>query len=230
MEAWKIWCQTEDELDKVLAKMESEGIKWRSGQKPTELVHGSELSDVAYCAPIGLTVHKSNELHFSTETNVTDFMNAPYLQQYKTRTVSDYMAMSKPFTKADLQTGHVVTLRDGTEATVIKGVASVYSQKRFRNGVAILEEDILLNGNKSYWEPLFYYTDELTMPDASSRDIVKVELIYHPYSLQNFDYSKEERKLVWERKEKMLTMDEVMDILYEKFPGYSRVTIIEEVN
>lgn len=134
------------------------------------------------------------------------------------------------FTKADLQTGHIVTLRNGTEAVVIKGLASVYQQQRFREGVAIFTEDILVNGNKSYWEPLIYYTDDLTMPGSPKQDIVKVELIYHPYSLQNCDYSKEERKLVWERKEKMLTMDEVMDILYEKFPGYARVTIVEEVN
>lgn len=134
------------------------------------------------------------------------------------------------FSKKDLQTGHIVTLRNGTEAIVIKGIASVYQQKRFRNGVAILEEDILINEDKNYWQPLFYYTDDLIMPDSSNQDIVKVELIYHPYNVQNFSCDKEKRKVVWERKEKMLTMDEVMDILYEKFPEYSRVTIIEEVN
>ena len=138
--------------------------------------------------------------------------------------------MPKPFTKADLQTGHIVTLRDGTEVVVIKGIASVYQQTRYKGNHTLLSEDILINENKNYWQPLLYYTEDLTMPDSPKQDIVKVELIYHPYNIQNFSRDKEERKLVWERKEKMLTMDEVMDILYEKFPGYSRVTIIEEVN
>ena len=117
-------------------------------------------------------------MHYSSSPTYDDFILAPRLNPFTTISTGEYILMPKRFTKADLQTGHIVTLRNGTEAVVIKGIASVYQQKRFREGVAILEEDILLNGNKNYWEPLFYYTDELTMPDSPARDIVKVELIF----------------------------------------------------
>lgn len=217
MDAWKIWCQTTEELDKVLAKMESEGIKWRSGQKPTELTHGSELSDVAYCAPIGLTVHKSNELHFSTETNVTDFMNAPYLQQYKTRTVSDYMAMPKPFTMKDLKPGHIVTTRSGEKMLYLKIVTQTNPE-----GI----ETFVSYNNDGYYGPISEcYRDDLThyyAKENSARiehDIVKVGMMYDPAYL--FDGAIADT--IWTRSAKKMTKKEIEVVL-----GYEIEIVGEE--
>lgn len=50
MKDFKIWCKTDEERDKVLAKMENEGILWLSGDKPTEM---------KYNTPLYLMVHEN---------------------------------------------------------------------------------------------------------------------------------------------------------------------------
>ena len=58
MKNFKIWCETEEEKQKVLLKMEKEGIKWLSGHLPTQY----KPCD----APIGFIVINNKLLGMST--------------------------------------------------------------------------------------------------------------------------------------------------------------------
>ena len=90
MKKYKIWCKTNEILDKVLEKMEQKGIVWRDGSKPTE--------HISYNAPIGLYVC---ELNFVTLFN----FNEDDAQEIS---AEDYLS----FTKADLKYGYLVVLRN----------------------------------------------------------------------------------------------------------------------
>lgn len=117
-------------------------------------------------------------------------------------------------TKSDLRTGHVVTLRDGTKRMVYLNCA--------HNFVGF-DENVLVDMENSIWNSLDYYNEDLTHGMWESKDIVKVELVDHPYEFAKPISKVEVFKTLWIRTEpKKMTVAEIEAIL-----GY-KVEIIAE--
>lgn len=115
-------------------------------------------------------------------------------------------------TKSNLQTGMIVTLRNGEKMSVyIDAITDTC-----RVGC-----DIITNGRQ--WSDLFYYNDNLTYQGNKERDIVKIELVSTRTDL-NSTGGCSIGETIWERKEvKQMTVAEIEAIL-----GY-KVEIVSEV-
>lgn len=121
-------------------------------------------------------------------------------------------------TKSELETGMIVTLRNGNEYVFFKDFAvdDDYCMKNDNEG-------IIVNGQLPSWARIKNYSNDLKHNTYQDLDIVKVEIPSHPYAFTNIPYDKRDRKLMWERKEpKKMTVSEIEAIL-----GY-KVEIVSE--
>lgn len=122
--------------------------------------------------------------------------------------------------KSDLRTGMIVTLRNGNEYVFFKNfiTTSDYSMRTSADGVFVY-------GQKKMWMMVSDYNNELLMKERGSSqfDVMKVEMVGHPYSFMDPTYEKNYRKLVWERQEaKKMTVAEIEAIL-----GY-KIEVVSE--
>jgi len=98
--------------------------------------------------------------------------------------------------KSDLRTGHIVTLRSGDEYIVV-----INCNSKIECG------DFLINAATNSWDSLDCYMEDLTYRIGEGYmeeriplwDIVKVELPNHPYAVQNMEFERLEREVLWER-------------------------------
>lgn len=190
MKSFKIWCETNEIRDKVLAKMESEDIIWHSGQKPTE---------IKYNAPIKLIV-RDKKLTYAYK-KYSDFVD------HEEIIAEEYLnGGKKEMKKSDLRTGHIVTTRNGSEYVVYQGVEI---RGTIEGKVLVGKKE-----NKS-WEPLDNYKEDLTHCFISDFDIVKVEEAYSVFVLQDIDYMRDNRKTIWKREKepKEMTVAEIENLL-----------------
>lgn len=208
MKDFLIWCETEEEKNKVLQKMEDEDIIWHSGHLPTKWCH--------YHAPLALSVRagRLGLFPFSKE----EIELGKYGQDFVKVTPEEYLSGGKKeMKKSDLTTGYVVMLRNGTEFSVALNTNFISNPNdNFR--------DILFNGERKEWYSLNGYTEDLLHKDGvHSYDIVKVYKTLCPQTLSAINYEKSNRKLLWQREEpKELTIKQIEEIL-----GYS-IKIIKE--
>lgn len=110
-------------------------------------------------------------------------------------------------TKSDLKTGMIVTRRDGKRFTVYRNCAAESYSK--------LETDVLVDALNSMWHPLEYYDEDLTNNRGNRDfDIVKVELVHHPYDFNKFPCNAKIVKTLWTRDDtKKMTVAEIESIL-----------------
>lgn len=111
----------------------------------------------------------------------------------------------KQFTLDDLRTGMLVVLRNGVKGVVIKDMVSSYTT-----------ESLIVNGKDQVWETLHTYNKDLTTIDRDDQylDIMEVWQLPHPYCMQDLEYKREDRKLLWKREEvKELTVEEISKLL-----------------
>lgn len=115
---------------------------------------------------------------------------------------------------SDLETGMIVTLRNGEEYVVFRNFSDLYT----------VATSIICNGRS--WNNLCYYSDDMKCSSGcleNMHDIVKVEIPYHPFSFFNLERERERRKLLWkEESVKEVTMTEIE----EKFG--CKVKIVKE--
>ncbi len=102
---FKIWIEDGATLNKVLAKMEKEGITWVTGAKP--------LDNDIYPIPIGLFVPTTNSL---TYTSDAEYYSDKKL--YSEITPEKYLKENKTMTKADLKDWMIVTDNEGKKYIV----------------------------------------------------------------------------------------------------------------
>ena len=196
MKAFKIWCEINEIRDKVLAKMESEGILWNSSSKPTEYTYVNN-------APTGFYVTIDKRLSQSDSIGYFERRN-----MYTEITPEEYLGGKKQMKKSDLKTGYIVTTREGEEYMVYLNVDTLFTQN----------DDIIVKSTGRCWNKLQFYKEDLTYYDSESEryDIVKVEKANHPYCLQDMNYDRSFRETLWEREEpKEMTVAEI-----EKLLGY----------
>lgn len=90
MEAFKIWCETNEIRDKVLEKMEKEGIRWISFTGRNVMLP-TQFNDV-YDSPMGLFVEEWDELELTQSVQKDIFDRA----NIKEISPSDYLKESEP--------------------------------------------------------------------------------------------------------------------------------------
>ncbi len=102
---------------------------------------------------------------------------------------------------SDLETGMIVTWRNGTELVVMIDYECQSD----------IERRIFVNEKDRCWLRFGYYREDMKMMNGHTEfDIVKVELATHPYGFLNLEFEKENRKLLWsEEIVKEVTMAEV---------------------
>ena len=110
-------------------------------------------------------------------------------------------------TKSELKTGMVVTTKEGHKYRVYRNIATEY------NNVSDKGNDVLV-GSLADWLRLENYNDNLTHKLYKEYDIMKVELVNHPYDfIKDLDNVKIAETL-WERQEvKELTVAEISKLL-----------------
>ena len=178
-----VHCKTLEEAKDFCKKMHEHGMKWRSGK--------SYLKDTMW------EVHETNTCY----SNCGEYSPYDFYEEYH-YTILEWRDYMNDFTKADLKTGMIVTLRNGVEFIVYRDVKNQYYSK-----------DILL-GLRHNWFKLSHFKEDLTA-EYEYNDIVKVESPTHPYALMDINYEKDKRTLIWERTEpkeepiKELTMEEL---------------------
>jgi hypothetical protein len=122
----------------------------------------------------------------------------------------------KQFTLDDLKTGMLVVDRDGNEYIVFKNCPFNY--------YGVYVDNMIVNGQDRTWMDLADYHDNLLcnsdieegFEDNRNLDIMEVYELPHPYCIQDMEYRKEDRKLLWkreERKVKQLTLEEISELL-----------------
>ena len=77
------------------------------------------------------------------------------------------------FTKKDLKTGMLLTDREGKKYLFLSNFKHLYDNST----------DILLNINENEWSKLDSFDDNLNASNGSLRDIMKVEVPKHCYSI-----------------------------------------------
>jgi hypothetical protein len=110
-------------------------------------------------------------------------------------------------TKSELKTGMVVTRRDGMKLTVYRNCGCSFGHT--------IHNDVIVNGYSENWHPLDNYTEDLLNNKGYPEyDIVKVELVHHPYDYNRYPFNAERVKTLWERKDvKKMTVAEIESIL-----------------
>ena len=111
--------------------------------------------------------------------------------------------------KSDLRTGMIVELRDGKEYVVFIDVCTTqYISDHYINENNY--NSLIVNGDNCLWQSLKDYKEDLCNDNSKSYDIMKIYVPEHPYAFMKISYEKENRKLIWERKEfKEMTMKEL---------------------
>lgn len=120
-------------------------------------------------------------------------------------------------TKSELKTGMIVTRRDGKKLTVYRNCACSASHRIYN--------DVIVDASCECWHPLEYYTEDLINNNNFPEfDIVKVELVHHPYDYNKYPFDAKVVKVLWERNEpKKMTVAEIEAIL-----GY-KIEVVSEV-
>ena len=110
-------------------------------------------------------------------------------------------------TKSELKTGMVVTTKEGHKYRVYRNIATDYTNLSDKNN------DVLVS-SLADWLRLENYNDNLTHKLYKEYDIMKVELVNHPYDfIKDLDNVKI-TKTLWERQEvKELTVAEISKLL-----------------
>lgn len=103
---------------------------------------------------------------------------------------------------SELKTGMVVTTREGNEYIV------------YKDAMCYLPSDsgtVFVNSKLHLWHKADEnFTEELTHKNSYAWDVIKVEVVNHPYCYMDLNYNRCERKVLWERQEvKEVTMAEV---------------------
>lgn len=102
--------------------------------------------------------------------------------------------------KSELKTGMVVTFRNGEKGMVFKNICTNYTDKiqNYKDVIVSIRKD----GNFT-WEPLDSYREEMLSCDDEYdwMDIMKVELVEHPYDIIKAFNEKEIVKTVFERED-----------------------------
>lgn len=112
-------------------------------------------------------------------------------------------------TKSELQTGMIITTREGKEYVFVKDFIV-----NNNHTMESCDEGILVNGQIASWTRLVNYNCDMKHKTHKPLDIMKVEIADHPYAFTNIQYDKSDRKLVWERKDpKQMTVAEIEAIL-----------------
>lgn len=210
MKDFLIWCETEEEKNKVLQKMEDEDIIWHSGHLPTKWCY--------YHAPLALSVRagRLGLFPFSKE----EIELGKYGQDFVKVTPEEYLSGGKKeMKKSDLKTGYLAVTRDGREYVVYLNVLTGYQHDKKPKDIMVCNQ-----GDNVRWEGLDVYNEDLTYKGKENRnDIMEVYLLYRPYALQDMSDRKQMRQLLWKREEpKELTIKQIEEIL-----GYS-IKIIKE--
>lgn len=206
-----VHCETEEEANDFCKKMHEHGLKWCGGKSYLSYNYWSAYKkDICYDNTGGYSPYD-----YYKNKNFTIFEWSDYVND-------------NSFTKADLKTGMIVTLRNGYEYMVLLSTESVSVNNTYGSST-----DILVG--KYRYNRLCNYNDDLTYGGHSFKqdpdyiikdDIIKVELPYDPYAFMDFNYEKDKRTLLWERKKeppvKEITMEEL-----EKHFG-CKVKIVKE--
>ena len=110
-------------------------------------------------------------------------------------------------TKSDLKTGMIVTRRDGKKWTVYRNCACAFSHQ--------IHDDVFVDASISSWEPFEYYTEDLLNKSGRTElDIMKIELVHHPYDFNKFPCNAKVDKILWVRDDtKKMTVAEIESIL-----------------
>lgn len=119
-------------------------------------------------------------------------------------------------TKSELKTGMIVTQRNGDKKTVYLSCCSDWDAE---------PRDVILRGGYyRSWDGLEHYREDLTHKSFKDFDIVKVELVEHPYDLAKPTDEANVVKTLWTRPEdtKKMTVAEIEAIL-----GY-KVEVVSE--
>lgn len=194
---FKIWCETNDIRDKVLQRMEEEGIVWcHGGERPTEWTKGLNNAPMAlYVADNILSQGKAKEYfnrHKYPEVHAADYIKK--------------QEEEKMFTKKDLKVGQLVDCKNGNRYLVLQA----------KNGMFLSRE--------IGWESLSNYDESLKNKHLSSFDIVKVYSIDNKCECCSFE--DENLTLIWERKTvKEISAEEAAKLLKEKFPEFDEIKI-----
>ena len=121
-------------------------------------------------------------------------------------------------TKSELKTGMIVTRRDGKKLTVYRNCVCLACYSK--------NNDVIVDALNDNWDLLDYYTEDLTHKDFHKFDIIKVELVCHPYDYNKHTSYAKISKTLWERNDtKKLTIAEIESIL-----GYNVEIISEKEN
>ena len=119
-------------------------------------------------------------------------------------------------TKSELKTGMIATMRNGKKLTVYRNCACSFAHPN--------HNDVFVDASNSSWSSFNSYTEDLKSKSGHVElDIVKVELVHHPYDYNKYPNFAIVDKVLWTREEtKKLTVEEIESIL-----GY-KVEIVSE--
>lgn len=110
-------------------------------------------------------------------------------------------------TKSELKTGMVVTMRSGKKYRVYRNVATNWTDYNSK-------EDGVFVRNSQSWDKFEYYNNDLTSKMNKNGDIMKVELVRHPYDFIKDVMDVDIIETLWERKEaKEMTVAEISKLL-----------------
>ena len=193
MKNFKIWCETNEIRDKVLEKMETDGIVWcGTREKPTKWQEVFE-------APMSLFVENA----ILTQGHNRVFFNH---HRYNEILPINYIGI----TKANLELTDIVKYRDGTLGIVLRNSLS-------KDGLGIFsrDHDMCVGYLSNFNKDLTYADKEMRHRDIMA--IYKTKTSPRQYSaLTDFFDKKFNEEWTWERQEpepKELTMTELEKIL-----------------
>lgn len=179
-----VHCKTEEEANDFCKQMHEHGLKWNDGC--------SYLNENCF----------DNYTEDTCYTLIGQYCTCIYYEKrgYKILEWSEYMQEEKKeFAKADLRTGMIVTLIDGTEWVVVLDVET----KNFKG-------DAIIQLGHVVWGDLSRLLDKniCDINGFKSSDIVKVEISDEPCWIFNLRYGKARRTVLYERKEIIITQAE----------------------
>lgn len=203
-----IACNTDEDVTKVLFKLETEDYRWWSGHKPLQWMEDSHSAQAVLKAPVAIAIYKDKKL------GIRDIGHGNI-------SAEEYLSGGKrEMKKSDLKTGYLVVTREGHEYVVYLNVLTGYQHNKKSEDIIVCNQ-----GDNRRWDGLDVYNEDLTYKGSKvhKNDIMEVYLLYHPFALQDMSYCEQMRKLLWKREEtRELTVKQIEEIL-----GYS-IKIIKE--
>ena len=100
--------------------------------------------------------------------------------------------------KSELKTGMMVTTRVGHKYLVFRDVKSKYTDDRCPKHE---NEGVIVGIDVDSWDYLYMYNDDLTAKEYKSLDIMKVEILDHPYDFTRSANEKVIAETVFERED-----------------------------